>query len=525
MTARGDRFADVVSAMRDPSFYSPRPAAVDVCETHASMVFLAGDQAYKIKKPVRLPFLDYSTLDLRRRFCGEEVRLNARFAPGVYLGVRSLVERDDKLALSEPHDLAALEYVVVMRRLDPETTLERLVQRGAADERLAAEVGEAIAAMHAASPRAPAGYWSPAYVGERVRENFDTTAPELGGLVDRTTFEAVRRFSEAFLRSSHDLLTRRADGSVHDVHGDLRAEHMLVEDGRVMMIDCVEFDDRFRCIDVAADLAFLTMDLERLGAPELATAAEQAYVARTGDADVHALLPFYSCYRAWVRGKVMALRARQLSRADPETAGTEEQAAALFALAQRFAWRARLPLVLVVCGPGASGKSTLAAELEARSGLLHLSSDRVRKELAGIDADTRGDAAIYREEHTARTYAELADRAVSAVSERGGAIVDATFTSAAQRTTLIERLSGSGARILWIECSAPPDVLRKRAVVRELGPERGSDATWPVVAAQLEARTPLDEVDPQSRHSVRTDRPLAASLDEDDRFVSAAVDG
>jgi aminoglycoside phosphotransferase family enzyme/predicted kinase len=511
--------------MRDRSFYSPLPIRVDVCETHASIVFLAGDLAYKVKKPVRLPFLDYSTLEARRHHCGEEARLNARFAPDVYLAVRAVAEHGDKLALAELDDPAAVEYVVVMRRLDLEATLERLVQKGAADERLAVQVGEAIAVMHEQSPHVPAGYWSPAYVAERMRENLDTAAPEVGTLIDPITFEAVQRFSEAFLRSNHALLERRAGEFVRDVHGDLRAEHILIERGRVTMIDCVEFDDRFRCTDVAADLAFLTMDLERLGAPALAAAVERAYVARTGDAQVRVLLPFYACYRAWVRAKVTALRLRQLADGDPATAATAARARELFALAQRFAWRARLPLVLVVCGAGASGKSTLAAALAARSGLLHISSDRIRKELAGVPIESRGGPGIYSDEHTARTYAELAGRAAAAVSERGGAIVDATFPSAARRQVLCERLEGSGARVLWIECIAPPRLLRERAAARERGPEHGSDATWPVIAAQLEARAPLDEVDPASRCSLRTDRPVADCLDEIDRFVSAAVGG
>ncbi len=523
--ADGGSFARVVAAMRDPSFYSPPAAGVEVRETHASVVLLAGERAYKLKKPVRMPFLDYSTLARRRHLCEEEVRLNARFAPDVYLGVRAVVEHGGRPALADADDPAAVEYAIVMRRLDEDATLERVVERGAADAGLAERVGEAVADMHVRAERAPAGYWSRDFIGERLRENFETTEAEVGVLVDRLTHDSVRRFSEAFLHGKGRLLDRRAAaGMVRDVHGDLRAEHVVVEPQRLTLIDCIEFDDRLRRIDVAADLAFLTMDLKRLGVPALSDAVERAYTARTGDEGLREVLPFYECYRAWVRAKVAALRIRQLGPGDPARAQLETRARELFRLAQRLAWRARLPLVLVICGVGGSGKSTLAAALRERSGLAHLSSDRVRKELAGVRAGDRAPPRAYDHEHTERTYAELAARAAAALESQGGAIVDATFSDRAHRAMLMRELERPGARVLWVECVAPPEVLRQRAAAREHGPEHGSDATWPVIAAQLETRDPLDEIPAASLHALRTDRPVDACLEELDRFVSEALE-
>ena len=519
-----DGFERVVAALRDPSFYSPAPDTVQVRETHASVVFLAGDRAYKVKKPVRMPFLDYSTRARRRRFCEAEVQLNARFAPDVYLGVRAVVDRGGELALADPDDPAAVEYVVAMRRLDDDSTLERLVERGAADASLAVRVGTLVADIHLSAPRAPAGYWSAAYVAERLRENFDTTESDIAVLVDRLTVDSVRRFSDTFVRTHGDLLDRRAAGGmVRDVHGDLRAEHIVLEHDRLIIVDCIEFDDRLRRIDVIADLAFLTMDLERLAAVELAAAVQRSYAARTGDPDLHVLLPFYACYRAWVRAKVSSLRLAQLPPDDPARASLQERARQLFGLAQRLVWRARLPLVLVVCGVGGAGKSTLSAKLHQRSGLPHLSSDRVRKEQAGVRFDDRAPPESYDAEHTRHVYAELADRAAAAVRSHGGAIVDATFSMRAHRAALAARLVDTGARVLWLECTAPHEVLRQRGAARERGAEHGSDATWPVIAAQLESREPLDELPGASICILHTDEPVEACLDDADRFVCSAI--
>jgi len=515
-------FERVVSRMSEPSFYSPRPSRVDVRETHVSMVFLAGGRVYKLKKPVRMPFLDYSTRERRRHFCEEEVRLNRRFAPDVYLGVRGIAERDGDLAMTAADDPAALEHTVVMRRYDEGATLERLVATSSADARLAEHVGARVAELHHAAPRAPAGYWMPRYVGERVEENFVTARPEIGNLVDQLTFDALERFSRAFLHGHAALLERRAaTGRVREVHGDLRAEHVLIEGDRTSLVDCVEFDPRMRCIDVAADVAFLTMDLERLGARPLAEAAERAYVAATGDDEAPALLSFYGCYRACVRAKVAAIRIHQLDPADPARAAAQEEARGLFALALHLAWRARLPLAVVFCGVAGSGKSTLAAGLARLSGLPHLSSDTVRKELAGIPPDRRGGPELYEQESTARTYAELAARARAALAAGSGAIVDATFHRTEQRAALRD----AGACVLWVECRAPEETLRARTAARAHAPERGSDAAWPVAAAQLEAWEALSEIEPNDRHVLRTDRPVEACLDEADSFVSARVDG
>ena len=515
-------FDRVVARMGEPLFYPTRPPTVEVRETHVSIVFLAGERAYKIKKPVRMPFLDYSTLERRRKFCDQEVRVNRRFAPDIYLHVRAIVERKGNLALANADHPNALEYAVVMRRFDEEATLERMVERNVVDEPLAERVGVRVADMHLGAPRAPADYWTPAYVAGRLEENFDTVRPDLGRLVDSLTFNAVRRFSRAFLGAHEAVLEdRTAAGMVRDVHGDLRAKHVVVEPSGLSMVDCVEFDDRLRCIDVAADLAFLTMDLEHLGTRTLAHCVERAYVERTGDLKSQELLPFYACYRAWVRAKATALRIHQLDEGAPARPELQQRAHDLFGLSLRLAWRTRLPLVVVFCGVAGSGKSTLAAELSRHSGLPHFSSDVVRKDLAGLAPAQRGGPELYTPEFTTGTYRELVARATAELELSGGVVVDATFHRRGHRALL----RSLDATTLWVESTAPEEILRSRVSIRERAPEHGSDATWPIVATQVSAWEPLDEVSARDHHVLRTDRPIEECLDELDRFVSAAVDG
>jgi aminoglycoside phosphotransferase family enzyme/predicted kinase len=511
--------ADALEAMRHPNFYPHRPDSIEVVETHISTVFLAGDRAYKVKKELSLPFLDYSTLERRRHFCHEEVRLNRRLASDTYLGVDAITKRDGRFALDADVP-SAVEYAVEMRRLPEERTLDRLVESGEATEAVVERVARRIAQFHGEAERGTRGYGGPAEVKKRMDENFQAVLPWLGTAVDRHSFTAGEGFCDAFLVAKQALLTARVErGRVREGHGDLRAGHVVLEGDRITIYDCVEFDERLRFVDVASDLAFLYMDLERLGAGYLATALADAYVEESGDTGVRELLPFFACYRAWVRAKTACLRLEQLGEGDRRRRDLLAEAASFAALAHRLAWRGRLPLVLVFCGVAASGKSALAEELSARSGLAHLGTDLIRKGLAGIRPDQRGTSELYQPAFTVRTYEELARRAVAAVEASGGAIVDGTFAESPQRRLLLDSLEHTGARVLFCECRAPVGALRERAVAREEAPQRGSDATWSVVESQLERFEPLDDVPAQAHLPIRTDRPPTDVLDE----IEAAV--
>jgi uncharacterized protein len=508
----------IAAAMSRTDFYAHAPDDVQRHETHISWVFLAGDRAFKLRKPVVFPFLDYGTAERRRHMCEEELRLGRRLAPELYLGLRAVVPRGDGFALADAGHAGAREHVVEMRRFDEAQTLAARLERGDVDEEQTRALARRIAAFHANADPAPPGSFGPQQVAATVGENFITLlgfAAEIGD----PRLAAAHRFAVAFLHGRHDdIAARAAAGCVRECHGDLRAEHVILDGDRVEIFDPVEFDPALRLIDVAADLAFLVMELEEAGRPDLRRVLVNEYRSAGGDDGGDALLGFYAAYRAWVRAKVACLRAGELPPGGQRSRELDH-ARSLAELGERLSWRARRPLVLVICGAAATGKTHLARELARSSGLAHLSSDVVRKELAGLAPEQRAPLTEYTEEASLRTYAELGARAAAAV-ENGGAIVDATFRRRSDREAFRDAYPPAIPAPVFVECRAPAAVVAGRARTRELDPQHTSDATAEIAARQLAEFETLDEVEPDLHVIVRSDRDRRDLVDD----VEAALD-
>jgi aminoglycoside phosphotransferase family enzyme/predicted kinase len=469
-------------------------------------VFLVSDRAYKLKKPVILDFVDYGTAERRRDMCLAEVRLNARLAPELYLGVRSIRARGDGgLEIEHTADPGALDFLVEMRRYDEDQTLAAAAVRGDLVAGDLADVGTMLARFHGDSPvrGEPRGA---ARVLAEVERNLTELAAQVlpAGALGRVL--ALGRFLRAFVSAHAAVLDERAaSGRVREVHGDLRAEHVILRP-RLSVVDCVEFDPELRTLDVADDLAFLAMDLTALGAGGCVPSLTTAYRAAGGDDGGERLLWFYAVHRALVRAKVGFVRAAQKTGGDGEHATA---AATRVGLAERLSWRARAPLVLAICGPPASGKSQLAATLAASHGLPVLNSDLVRKELAGIAPHERAPQSAYSADFTDRTYDELAARAARVLGQGTTVVVDATFGRRRDRDVLRRRIAGS-ADVVFVECLAPAAVLAERARIRAQDPARISDATEPIAQRARAAWQPLDDVPPGAHLALRSDRPVDA---------------
>jgi uncharacterized protein len=522
MTTASERHPDLVAAMLAPDFYPNPPPAVELRETHTSWVFLAGELAYKVKKPVVFPFLDYGTVERRHEMCREEVRLNRRLAPDIYLRVVGIVRVAGRYSLASEDDPEAVEHAVEMRRVEEDRSLAALATRRELEPRHVEAAARRIASFHAEAPSVPPGVDQVDELAASLEENLATLRAAGAHVLDEPLLAAAERFTWSFFEARRgDLEARARSGLVRDGHGDLRAEHAIVPaHGPVYVYDCVEFDPALRRIDVGIDIAFLVMDLARLGAESLALSAIDAYRDAGGDPGDDAMVSFFASYRAWVRAKVACLRALELADDDAERKRQGTEARNLLRLGHRFAWRARGPLVLVICGVAGSGKTTLAGKLAELSRWPHISSDLTRKRLAGLGATERGSSQHYSHELTARTYEEMGRAARAVHNERGGAIVDATFHRRDERAAFRRGLGDGGVPVLFVECVAPREVLLTRTRRRELEFDRVSDAGAAIVERQLAELEPLDDVSADARTQLVTD----ASRDELVAAVEELVD-
>lgn len=503
-------FTDLLTALARPECYPHRPACVDVIQTHISAVFLAGDLVYKLKKPVRFSFLDYSTLELRHHYCNEEVRLNRRLAPTVYLGVVPIVHVGNTYRVQDApvgREPPVADYLVKMRRLPADCTLAALIKAGRASTEGIRALAKRLASFHrTATTQTASSYGTPEAVWQAIAENFQETAPFIGETISAKQHERIQSFSQRFFTEQYQLLNARVRaGRVREGHGDLRCEHVYFLDAGITIVDCIEFSPRLRTCDVASEVAFLAMDLDLQGAPAFAAELVQSYAAQADDADLLRLLPFYQCYRAYVRGKVASLKSREpeVPQADREQA--KAQARRAFCLAYRYACGPPPPALLVVCGRIGTGKSTAAGLLGGLTGFPVLNSDVVRKRLAGLSPTARAHAeyrtGIYSEAFTQRTYTALSRQAEEELRAGRGVIIDATCKRRADRRRLLTLGARLGVPVLFVECQASPAVVERRLRLRERQAESVSDATRATARHEQSDFPPFDDI-PDTQHLV-----------------------
>lgn len=542
---------ELIAALARPEALGHPPGArVEVIHTHVSVVLLVGDDVFKFKKPQDLDFLDYSTLERRRHFCALEVELNRRLAPDVYLGVVEIRrDSDGSLRVEGPGEV--VEVAVHMRRLPDAAALASRIEHSVdasdgVDASALRKIGARIFGFHRAARRGPeVSAWATfAVVAANARQNFAQLADL--GRVSEALLTRLERCTEEALGRHHATIEARARRRVAcDTHGDLRLEHIYLFPDRpppadLVILDCIEFAEQFRCADPIADLAFLVMDLHRVDRRDLAAALLAGYfgaydvplappapsapsapsvpsvpspdpgsaIASVADehAEARALLPLYTAYRATVRAKVEAFKA-----AGPEVPPAVAAAAAvaarrylLLALLELQAPALRPCLVLVAGLPG-TGKSTLARALAAE-GFGWVRSDAVRKQLAGLAPEDPAHAAtgagIYTAAWTDRTYARCHDLARAALAEGERVVVDANFKTAAQRAPFIALAHELGVPLQIFVCEAEPAAVEQRLSRRtgdasdaDVAVYRQARALWEPVAAGLDA-TVIDTTGP-----------------------------
>lgn len=479
-----------------PGSYPERPANVTVRQTHISYLFFTPGYVYKVKKPVDFGFLDFTTLDKRLYYCREEVRLNRRLARGVYLGVSAIVRRTGgvRVELSERTDKEVLEYAVRMKRLPEEFVLDLMIDKGTVDADAVKRVAAAVAAFHAKAETGPhiVAFGSTALITENTEENFAQTSTYVAKTVTPRQYADIKDYTENFLAASRELFMRRVKGGfIRECHGDIHTEHVYISN-KIDILDCIEFNERFRYGDTIADVAFLSMDLDYKNRHDLSLVFEASYINGSGDKAGTELLDFYKCYRAYVRGKVEGFKLKE-----PETSGRDRALALVkskthFRLAHLYATGGYRPTLVVIRGLPAAGKTTLARVLKREAGFEVFSSDMVRKELfTGANHQRRCEGfgeGIYSAEATAATYSTLIERAGKLLSSGRSVILDATFSRARHIRDARAGAEAAGALFCVVECVLDQDLTRRR-IEQRAGAGRDdefSDATWEVYLKQKE---------------------------------------
>ena len=485
----------MVAALRAPGRYPHPVERVELLETHISWVLLTGRYAYKLKKPLALGFLDFSTLDARRRACEDELRLNRRTAPELYLEVVPVTgtEADPLIGGEGP----TIDYAVKMREFPQSALLDRVAARGELSSEQMDELAGTIAEFHARVDRAEpqSEFGTEHAVIDPARQNFAQILPLVTDLESEAALRRLASWTEReFGRCCDAFAARRRDGFVRECHGDLHLRNLVLLEGRVLPFDCLEFNAALRWIDVAAEVAFVVMDLidHRLAAH--AWRFLDAYLAETGDYGGLAVLRFYLVYRAMVRAKIACMRAQQL----PEGAAQRTQAAVecreYLCLAEAFAALDRRALI-VTRGLSGSGKTVISRLLVEELGVIRVRSDVERKRLHGLAAAERTGAAvgagIYTPEATRGTYERLREVARTIVEAGFPAVVDATFLARADRDAFRALARMLGVPFAIAACEAPEPVLRERIAARNRAGADASEATLDVLSRQVLAAEPL----------------------------------
>ena len=486
--------AQLVASLREPGCYPHSASPMQTLETHISHVLLVGDYAYKIKKPLNLGFLDFTTLDQRRFYCTEELRLNRRLAPDIYLDV---VPIGGSVAVPQLGMEPAIEYAVKMRRFGQEGLFDAMLARGELTSAHMDGLAILIADFHTRLPAADqdSPYGSPENIMAPARQNFDQLRPLLRRPDQQASLDAIQAATEsAYAQLQQTFVERRRSGWVRECHGDLHLGNIALVDDRITVFDCIEFNPNLRWIDVMSEVAFLVMDLIVRNQKALAYRFVNAYLAQSGDYAGMAVLRFYLAYRALVRAKVHGLRARQPSTGKAEKKRALRDCLRYLKLARAF-FKPGPPALIINHGLSGSGKTMFSQSALETLGAVCVRSDVERKRLHHLPANARTGSGVesdlYSLAATRATYQHLVELARSIVTAGFPVIVDATFIARWQRDQFHALARTLGVPFIIVDYRASISTLRRRVQTRESLGTDASEAGLAVLEKQLETEQPL----------------------------------
>ncbi len=413
-------------------------------ETHISWVLLGKNVVYKIKKPVDFGFLDYTTLEKRRFYCEKEIELNRRLAEEIYLGVSEITENNGDIKIDG--DNKVIDYAVKMKRMPQNRMMDALIEKNEIEDSYIVALSKRIAEFHLNAETND-------YINQfgsietnkfNTDENFEQTKGGVGEFITQFQYDAIKDYTNRFYVENKELFEKRIkEQKIRDCHGDLYSRNIcIVDEERIYVYDCIEFNERFRYSDVANDVAFLLMDLENYSRYDLSDLFFEKYVEFSKDLDLKKIIGFYKVYRAYVRGKIAFFQ------------NNKEEADRYFDLAFGYLPSEYKPKVVVLSGLTGSGKTTVAKELQRKADFVVISSDKVRKQLVGMDVYEKDlsdyKKGIYSEEMTQRVYDEIINRAYGFVREGENVVLDATFIKKWQMDKVFERFKKLGIKPLVV---------------------------------------------------------------------------
>ncbi|MGI2903642.1 AAA family ATPase [Tolypothrix sp. VBCCA 56010] len=502
----------LIEQMLQPGFY---PHAVtepiQLIQTHISYVLLTGDYAYKVKKPMNFGFLDFSTLEKRQHFSQEELRLNQRGAAELYLEVLPITLTDNQYHLGGTGE--AVEYVLKMQQFPQETLFSALFEQGKLNETDLENLGQVVAEYHAKTETNDyiRTFGEVAQVREAFDENYEQSEKYIGGPQTQTQFDETKQYTDNFFSDRTELFKSRiANNFIRECHGDLHLRNIALWQDKILLFDCIEFNEAFRFVDVMFDIAYAVMNLEAEQRQDLSNAYLNTYLEQTGDWEGLQVLPIYLNRQAYVRAKVTSFLLD-----DPSVpADVKEEAAKTAAEYYKLAWNYTKPKqgkLILMSGLSGSGKSTVAKLLSRELGAILIRSDAVRKHLAGIPLLERGGDDLYTPEMTEKTYARLLSLGIILANQGYTVILDAKYDKQKLRKEAIAQANKHQLPLQIIQCTAPIEVLEQR-----LRDRTGdiADATVDLLQSQLNLAEPFTEEEKPYLKILDTTQPQQAQLKE-----------
>jgi hypothetical protein len=492
----------VFENLQNPQFYGSDVESVNMLQTHISYVALTGDYTYKVKKPVNFGFLDFTSLEKRKYFCEEELRLNRRLCPHIYLDVIPITQKNDEMELNGTGKV--VDYAVKMKEFPQDRIMTNLLKHGKITEETINEICAILTDFYNSGERSQEidTYGDIAAVKKNIDENFEQTHPVIDVTIPKNVYTFIQTSSNNFFQVEKEVFKQRIQhGHIHDCHGDLHSGNIVVTDDTICIFDCIEFNKRFRYIDGASDIGFLAMDLDFQNHPYLSSYLIKQYVEKSGDTGIYTVLNFYKCYRAYVRGKVIGF---QLNDPHIDTLKKNEIVATArkyFDLSYYYASlfsqdlkKDRRPLLFIVCGLTGTGKSTVAQKLAIDHHAHLINTDVVRKEIAGIDKYERHhdsyDKGLYTPEKVLFTYKKVMERAAMFLQNGENVVLDATFQKRQHRDLVQTIAQDHEADFLFIYCDCPEEVVKQRLEAR-LRKKSVSDGRWEIYVEQKTSYEPL----------------------------------